>query len=66
MGAGAIIVTGDGGFQVRVLVPPLVGRAVEGGLVFAVLAPPSGPRLFSAFGADWHIPMEREEIRGQE
>jgi hypothetical protein len=48
VGAVAITVTGDGGLQVRDLVPPLVGRAVGVGLVFSVLAPPSGPRLFSA------------------
>jgi hypothetical protein len=29
-------------------VPPLVDRAVGVWLVFSVLAPPSGPRLFSA------------------
>jgi hypothetical protein len=46
--AGAITFTGDGSLQVRVLVPSLVGRAVGVGLVFPVLAPLSGQRLFSA------------------
>jgi hypothetical protein len=50
--ASIITVTGDGDLQVRVLVPRLVGRAVGVGLVFPVLAPPSGLRLLSAiFGS---------------
>jgi hypothetical protein len=46
-------------------VPPLVGRAVGVGLVFPVLAPPSGPWFFLHFSSiaivtpDWDV--ERSE-----